>query len=151
MRALFPEDTFTAEPQLPFVCEEKAAASAASQLKTQIVVEGRGRPATGGMKEWAVLGFYEVAALAVVRGRCCPGAEPLTFPDAEPCKLGEALVAVGKAARSGAPKEELAEATKRFDGEVRCLMKVRQTERFGYQPLLGGEASTFEKTTARLE
>jgi hypothetical protein len=150
MRALFPEDTFASEPDLPFVCEESAAATAVTQLKTRIVVEGRGRAATGGMKEWAVLGFYEVAGLSLLRGRCCPSAPPLTVADADPCKLAEAVNAVGEASKPGAPKADLDAAVKQFDGEVRCLMKIQQTKRFGYDPLLGGEASTFAKTTARL-
>lgn len=149
----FPEGTFLATPPLSFVCEETDAVAVATRLKKEVVVAGRGRDATAGMKEWAVLGFYELAALAVMRGRCCAGAPPLTTPEsAEPCgRMEERLGAIAAVSREARSAGDRAAAVKAFDTSVRCLMKFRQTQRFGFAPLLGSEASTFETIAARIE
>lgn len=149
----FPDDTFEGSPpDLSFVCKELEAIEAVSGLKVRLVEAGRGRPATGGMTEWAVMGMYDLAAFAVIRGRCCPGAKTAVPDSPATCEpLVDALDGLARASARGAPPSDLDPAVDRFDGAVRCIMRFRQTAKFGgYQPLLGGEASTFRQIAARL-
>lgn len=149
----FPDDTFEGSPpDLAFVCEEPDVIRAVSDLKVKLVEAGRGRPATGGMTEWAVMGMYDLASFAVIRGRCCPGARTTVLESPATCEpLVDALDGLSRASARGAPAADLEPAVDRFDGAARCIMRFRQTAKYGgYKPLLGGEASTFRQIAARL-
>jgi eukaryotic-like serine/threonine-protein kinase len=153
MRGLFAEGSF-ARPvgaSLDFVCAERDPRKGASLVKEVVVRASQGR-VTDGMREWALLGWYELAAYAALRGRCCPGAEPLELPVTPgSCPdFGDALRAISAAARPEAPEASFAEASAAFDASLRCVLRSRQTKAFGkHKKLAGGEGTAFEKTFAR--
>ena len=152
LTTMFPEDTFAAPPaELAFVCDEKRIVKGASRVKEVVVKAGTGR-VSGGMKEWAVLGHYGVAAFASIRARCCPGSAPLEIPElpstCEP--MAAALDAVGRASVAGASDEAATAATDGFRKSLSCALRGGPKNLFGDHPAPGGgEVTTFRKTLDR--
>ncbi len=153
MSALFAEGSF-ARPvgtSLDFVCAQRDPRKGAPAVREVVVRASQGR-VTDGMREWALLGWYELAAYAAIRGRCCPGAAPLELPVTPgSCPdFGDALRAISAAARPDASAASFAEASAGFDASLRCVLRSRQTKAFGkHKKLAGGEGTAFEKTFAR--
>jgi hypothetical protein len=81
------------------VCSETDPRKGAAAIRSRLVLASGGRP-TDAMREWALLSWYEMAAFAVIRARCCAAAPPLRLPP--PVGLCEsvdrALDALGAAA-----------------------------------------------------
>jgi eukaryotic-like serine/threonine-protein kinase len=153
MHDLFAEGSF-ARPvgkSLDFVCSQRDPRKGAPAVREVVVRASQGR-VTDGMREWALLGWYELAAYAAIRGRCCPDAEPLELPVTPgSCPdLGEALRTISAVARPGAPEASFADASGGFDASLRCVLRSRQTKAFGkHKKLAGGEGTAFQKTFSR--
>lgn len=153
LRELFPPDTFTdGASSLTFVCEEASPVRGAPQVREALVRDGKGK-VTDGMKEWAVLGYFELGAYAVMRGRCCSAdVAPLDLP-ISPGKcppLAEPLGAVAQASRPGTDDRAAKNAIDELDRAIRCITRSKQTKPFGKYPRLsGGEGSTLAKTMKR--
>jgi hypothetical protein len=62
------------------LCVETDTRRGAGQVRAEIIRASQGGPATQAMREWAVLGWYELAALEVLRARCCADPAPVTLP-----------------------------------------------------------------------
>lgn len=151
MKGVFADKTFADEPALEFVCDEANPVKGAARLKEAIVNAGNGKT-TAGMKEWAMLGFYELATYATLRGRCCPG-EP-TFDAPEPPEKCDAmktvLASVAKASKPTASDDDSAAATKAFAESVKCHVRAKFTKSLGGYPApTGGEGTAYEKFLAR--
>ncbi len=115
-------------------------------------MSGSGGRVSGGMKEWGMLGIFELAAVAAMRGHCCPDAPPLDVPAVASCKpFSETLGAIAAAAKPGSPDRALDDAIAGFDEDARCVIRSDQAKAFGdYGPLGGGEGTTLDKTIARI-
>jgi hypothetical protein len=152
LRSMFPEDTFTTEPNdLAFVCEETQAVRGATRVKEIVVKAGDDR-VSGGMKEWAVLGHFGIAAFASMRARCCPDRAPLELPDApKTCEpLADAVRKIEDVSREGAPDTEADAAIKTFRKSLLCVLKSGPKNVLGDHPAPGGgEGTTFQKTLDR--
>ncbi len=152
--SLFSEDTFEGGggDSLAFVCDEPSPVKGAPRVREAVVRAGKGK-VTGGMKEWAVLGFYELAGYAVLRGHCCaadvaPLALPISPGSCPP--LAESLQGVVAASRPGRSKADADQAVDTFDQAVRCITRSKQTKAFGGYPRpSGGEGTTLSKTLTR--
>ena len=72
MRSMFPEDSFSdaSIASVDFVCSETNGLKAAEGIKKALVNAGSAK-ASGGMKEWSVLGFLQPGRQRGIRGRCC--------------------------------------------------------------------------------
>ena len=156
MMPLFAKGTFKrgASPDFGFVCSEADPRRGVAAIKKQVVLAGAKRNVSEGMREWALLGWYELASYSVMRARCCPGAPPLKLPaPPPPCQpLETALDELGAAALvAKTPKDKALEAAvKRYTKEVYCLVRAGGTSLFGYVgPPKGGEVTAFRKTLAR--
>ncbi len=153
MRKLFPADTFQeGAASLTFVCEEPSPVRGAPRVREALVRDSDGK-VTEGMKEWAILGFFELGAYAVLRGRCCPAdVAPLELP-ISPGKcppLAESLGEVAAASQPGADDKALKRAIDHLDRDVRCILRSKQTKPFGSYPRLsGGEGTALSKTMKR--
>jgi hypothetical protein len=81
------------------VCSETDPRRGALAIRSRLVLASGGRP-TDAMREWALLSWYEMAAFAVVRARCCAAPPPVKLPPpvgvCDP--LDHALDALGAAA-----------------------------------------------------
>lgn len=124
----------------------------APRVREALVRDSHGK-VTEGMREWAILGYFELAAYAALRGRCCgPAVPPLELP-VSPGKcpsLSEALDAVAAASQPGVDDEAQKRAIDRLDRDVRCILRSRQTKPFGNYPRLsGGEGTALSKTMQR--
>ncbi len=154
LREMFAADSFTrVEPGLAKICEDKSSAKIARRVK-ELVVNASGGRLTGGMKEWGMLGIFELAAIAAMRGHCCPDAETLVVPEVggSCSKLGDSLMAITSASRPGASASDLTAAVARFDEDARCIIRAAQTKAFGdYGPLGGGEGTTLDETLGRMQ
>lgn len=149
VRAALPPDTFESGwVDLSFVCGEADVVKGARRLREAIVLGGSGRSVTNGMKEWSLLGFFELPTYAVIRDRCCPKAGPPSVP-ASPaiCKptMDDAVFGVMQAARRGeVPAEELA----KVDKAARCILRAQQATGFGQHPKPSGGEGTALRTIA---
>lgn len=152
LRSLFSKDAFVSKvPSLRFVCEATKPKEIASRLRVAIV-DSAGGYVSDSMKEWSQLGFYELAVVATLRGHCCGASTPLELsPAPEGCgELGAALEAVALASRPGAEEAALDAAVERFDGDIRCAIKLKRAASYGYSKVLPGEASVYSKIRARM-
>jgi serine/threonine-protein kinase len=115
-----------------------------------LVVLGGGRGVTDAMREWSTLGWYNMAAFAVLRARCCSSPPPFKTPTTlTRCKFDERLESVGKAAIGGTNAEAEA-AVKEYTDAVHCLARGGTAHLFGQVGYpQGGEATSFKKTFAR--
>ena len=132
--ALFPEGTFQATPQLDFVCTDTDPYRSAQAIRAAVVAAGSGRGATAGKREWARLGWYKMAALAIGRARCC--SQPLAFalpPSLAVCKLDEALATFATAVLDG-DDAAVATANIGFKKATACLKTGGAAAFFGNEP-----------------
>jgi hypothetical protein len=157
MTPLFAKGTFHRgfKPDFSFVCGQTDPRRGAEGLKKQVVLAAAKRSVSDGMREWALLGWYELSSYAVMRARCCPGAPPLKLPPApSPChpvdKVLDDLGAAALAAQ-GPKDKDLHKAVKRYTDEVYCLVRAGGTSLFGHVgPPRGGEETAFRKTLVRV-
>jgi hypothetical protein len=151
--ALFPADTFTATPDFAFLCTETDPRRGAATMKTRVVL-GSTKTLTEGKLEWGTLGWYEMAAFAVIRARCCASPEPLKLPPlAGDCALAERLneLTGAAAAAPSAEDEKLRAAMEGFTKSATCMQRGNAFgDMFPWrdQPGSGAEAA-FRKTVAR--
>ncbi len=152
VRSALPSDTFSSGwVDLSFVCGEADVVKGATRLREAIVLGGTGRPVTAGMKEWALLGFFEFAAYATVRDQCCRGAGPPEVPGSPGiCKptMKDAVFEVMQSARRGpVPTDVLAQV----DKAARCILRAKQATHFGQPPKpSGGEGTALRTIVGRL-
>jgi hypothetical protein len=129
-----PKDTFASAPDFSGVCDITDPRAGADKLRVAVVGSG---PKAGGaseaMKIFARIGWYDMAAFAVVRAGCCPDAKPLELP--EPSKscgdMAEALRSVGQEVVTNHPAEE---PLKKYTAAIHCELNA-------------GRGGLFRKTT----
>ena len=112
-----------------FVCEQTNPLKASGKIKSALVRNGKGL-VTDAMRQWAGLGWYEMAAFAILRADCCPAGEPLAYNFVLACPLDEAINELDGAVRSG-KREPIDAAIKRYSKEARCLDQFGQSRNMG--------------------
>jgi len=150
---LFAPGTFPTPPDLSEVCTGKKVTDIAKHVKAA-VVKASGGHVNDGMQEWAVLGIHEIAAVAAMRGRCCPNADPLDVPKSPgSCPpVGDVLTEIEHASRKGAPDEDIDTVVAHFDSTARCIVRSGDTGAFGgVTSLDGGETTMFQKILHRAQ
>lgn len=147
-----PADTFAGTfTDLTSICAQEDAVQGAQDLRLMIVRAGAGRPVTAGMKEWSLLGMYELPAFAILRGRCC-GKQTVNVPSSpDGCPTTVASALKGLAATDLSSKKAVDQAIEALDRAFRCVQRSGADKRFGgYNALSGGEVTPFRKILARL-
>jgi serine/threonine-protein kinase len=142
--AYMPKGTFATAPDLSGICDEADPRAGADKLRVAIVSAApKGAGPTEAMKIFARIGWYDMAAFAVMRAGCCPEAKPLTLPEpSKTCEaMDEALRAVGQEVVSmHAPDEAL----KKYTAAVQCEVNVGRGPLFRKRERpAGGEESAF--------
>jgi hypothetical protein len=142
--------------RLAFVCDETNPLKGAAAIRAQLVQAARNRGVSDATREWAVLGWYEMAAFSVLRAHCCPSPPPLDLPETSSKRcapldrvLNELTEAV---AASSDPEDPAVEkAARGFTRTVQCVVRVGEASRYGRvgKPD-GGEETAFRKTLARV-
>lgn len=139
-----PKDTFGSAPDFSGFCEQTDPRLGADKLRVAIVSSA---PKTGGPTEaqkiFARIGWYDMAAFAVVRAGCCADAKPLELP--EPSKscdnMAEALRTVGQEVVSNHPADE---PLKKYTAAIHCELNSNRGPTFRKRERpVGGEDSAF--------
>jgi hypothetical protein len=74
-----PKGTFEKAPDMSWVCEQSDPVAGAEKLRVAVINGGKGS-VTDAMKIFSRIGWYDMAAFAVVRAGCCEAAKPLSLP-----------------------------------------------------------------------
>jgi hypothetical protein len=147
---LFPPATLErGQPDLSFICEQPYPRKAVTELQSKISLGQWGTTqATEGMREWAVLGWYELAALSLFRGHCCAATAPLEWTFKLACPLDVAMSALETAARAH-DATAVDAAVQQYTKAATCLARLGQAPNFGQTAVPGPELSTFKKLVDR--
>ncbi|WP_437325781.1 hypothetical protein [Sorangium sp. So ce381] len=140
--------------QLLSVCAEIDPMKGVAALKSHLAQAAGPKGVSDATKEWAVLGWHDMATLATLRARCCHAPPPLQLPPTpEGCApLDEALNELGAAvASASAPGDRtVAKAARRYMRAAQCVARVGAATRYGRKDKPnGGEASAFKKVLSR--
>lgn len=143
-----PTATF-AKKQIPlgFVCEQADPHRGATELKSRIVKAGMG-DVTEGMRFWAGLGWYEMAAFSVLRAHCCASRPPLKYRFPLACPIDQAL----RDLEAAAEKRDAAATKKALDdyrARAICLDRVGQAGSLGQATPPGAGRKHVEKLVER--
>lgn len=145
-----PPKTFATAPDLSFVCSETDPQRGADKLRSAIVSGAPKGQLTDAMKIFARLGWYELAAFAVVRAGCCPEAPPLSIPSlSESCQFNERLRELGEAVVAMKPVEPV---LARYTSSIHCELNLggKPSLRRKERPA-GGEDTAFLELVRKLE
>jgi hypothetical protein len=139
-----PKDSFGKPPDFGWVCDEVDPRTGADKLRVAVVSAApKGGAPTEAMKIFARIGWYDMAAYAVVRAGCCLDAKPLKLPEPSPsCSdMAEALQDIGKEVAAVRSPEE---ALKKYTAAIHCELNAARgaTFRRNQRPA-GGEDSAF--------
>lgn len=147
--SLLAPDTFSEPPELDSICAQPHPFKAFTALKA-VVVGAAGARLTEGAKELAGLGWYELAALATIRAKCCPAPVPLEWPFALACPMDDAVAKLEAALAPDPPDDDaLAAALDGYRTQAICLYKFGQGPNFGRDAMPGAEKAAFDKILAR--
>jgi hypothetical protein len=149
--SLFNPDTFEgASPSFPGLCETANPIKGSKALRGEVVKAGGGnKGVTTGMRELSTMGWYGLAAFAIIRDQCCESPPPFKTPTVLECNLDHRLERLARDVNGGgdrASKRALEQVTKSFH----CLARGGGADFFG-QPGMpsGGELESFLQLYAR--
>lgn len=132
MAQLFAVGTFDGDPpSFEPICRADDPRDGAQTVKTMVVEAGQGRGVTQGMVEWSRLGWYELAAFSILRGRCCDS--ELQLPKGKPfnlCDVGAALEQIHQAARAK-DRHRLGKSVDGYRRAARCVARLALSGLFG--------------------
>lgn len=143
-----PKGAFGKPPDVEFLCTETDPRAGAGKLHSAIVAAAPKGPPTEAMKIFARIGWYDVAAFAVVRAGCCPDAAPLSLPEAK-CGMDATLRQIGEAVIAS---KDVKEPLKAYTDSIHCELNrggahwLRRSERPA-----GGEDTAFLELLKNLE
>jgi hypothetical protein len=144
VRALFPRGSFDyRKPTFAFVCEQADPLKGGTEVRSQLVLGG-GQNVTDGMRLWAGLGWYEMAAYSVLRAHCCANPPELRWNFKLVCTVDQSLAKL-EAAVAKKDKAAVAEAAEGYLGDARCLSQFGQGRNFGQAAPPGAGRASFEK------
>jgi hypothetical protein len=148
---LFPEDTFAErQPDFAFVCTDPHPRHAITEVQAQVVLgRGNARAMTDGMREWATLAWYQLAAYSVFRGACCESPVEIQWAFALACPLDEAMTQLQRAV-SAKDADGIKNGVERYTQEARCVTKLGQASNFGQSTLPGAGVVSLETLLTRL-
>jgi hypothetical protein len=149
--SLFPRDSFDRSPDFSALCSETDPLKASGVIKKELV---RARHTiSDGMREWALLGWYELPTASLVRSRCCPSPAPFEYPETKSCKpMAEVLAPLDRAAASTSDPADKAvrDAVDAYTHEVYCIVRSGIAHRFGRKDKPeGGEGTAFMQFLGR--
>jgi hypothetical protein len=117
-----PKGTFDKAPDMSWVCDETDPRSGAEKLRVSLINGAKGTT-TDAMKIFARIGWYDMAAFAVVRAGCCENAKPLTLPapSAGCSAMDEALHEVGSSVVAARSYDD---SLKKYTAAIHCEMNA---------------------------
>lgn len=125
-----PKGAFGKAPDLSWLCTETDPNKGATQLRVAVVGSAPKGAVTDAMKLFSKLGWYDMAAYAVVRAGCCEEPKPLITP--EPGKdctsLADSLRDLAKEVIANRSYEE---ASKHYTDTVQCEVSHGHSSSYG--------------------
>lgn len=116
MTPYFPKGSFSRPLKRRFPCRELDANEVERAIKLALS-DGGGGELTAAARQWSQLGWYRLAAMTLLRSRCCESAPPLSTPPLlRTCELDPALAALAVAEGDDA----LARALDAYNEATRC-------------------------------
>ncbi|HWA74235.1 MAG TPA: hypothetical protein VG937_17950 [Polyangiaceae bacterium] len=118
-----PKGAFGKSPDLAFLCAESDPNKGAQGLRVAIVGNAPKGTLTDAMKLSSRLGWYDMAAFAVIRAGCCEDPKPLVTPEASKgCdSLSESLQEIAKAVIANRSYEE---PFKKYSAAIHCELNL---------------------------
>ena len=150
MVGYLPKNTFGSAPDFSGLCEMTDPRQGADKLRVAVVGSApKSAGATEAMKIFSRIGWYDMAAFAVVRAGCCPDAKPLELPEASrSCgDMAEALRSVGQeVVANHSPEEPL----KKYTAAIQCELNVGRGPLFrkAERPASGEDSAFLELVKA---
>ncbi|HEY3256056.1 MAG TPA: hypothetical protein VGJ91_18985 [Polyangiaceae bacterium] len=137
-----PKGTFDKAPDMSWVCEESDPRTGAEKLRVAVINGGKGN-VSDAMKIFARIGWYDMAAFAVVRAGCCENAKPLSLPPpSNGCTaMDDSLREIGSSVVASRSYDE---PMKAYTAAIHCEVNAGKGSalRHGSHPA-GGEDSAF--------
>ncbi len=146
-----PQNAFGKTPDLGWICAETDPREGAGKLRTAIVTSAPHGNVTDAMKLFSKLGWYDMAAYAVIRSGCCNDAKPLELPKPSTgCpSMAEALSQLGRTVVAGQPH---AAQLAGYNKAIQCEVKAHRAAQYRHKgPPEGGEQTTFEDYVKTLQ
>lgn len=139
-----PKNSFGSAPDFSGICEQADPRAGADKLRVAVVASApKGAAPTDAQKIFGRIGWYDMAAFAVVRAGCCPDAKPLELPEPSgSCgNMAEALREVGQEVVANHSAEE---PLKKYTAAIHCELSAGRGQLFrkAERPA-GGEDSAF--------
>jgi hypothetical protein len=148
--SLLPAGAFErGRPNVAFVCEERYPRKAVTRLQAQISLGQFGTDtATDAMRDWASLGWYELAALSLFRGYCCKSPPTLLWTFRLLCPLDKAMGRIEASVARG-DNRGLQGGLTEYSYAAQCLTKKGQAANFGQSEMPGAGLSSLRKMLDR--
>jgi hypothetical protein len=139
-----------AKPDLSFVCTDPFPLRGVTRVQSQVALGRWGKGGMSeGMREWATLGWYQIAAYAVFRGHCCASAPPYEWTFDLNCPLDAALLEIERVARVK-DTAAMRPAMEQFNLQASCLTRLGQAPLFGQTRLPAAGADMLDRLVARM-
>jgi len=144
-----PKGAFSKAPDVDWLCSETDPRTGGEKLHGAVVSGAPKGQTTDAMKIFSRIGWYDMAAFAMVRAGCCADAKPIALPDARSeCSMDAALREVGDAVVS---TRDVQEPLKKYTESIHCELNqggkgLRRTARPA-----GGEDTAFLDLVKKLE
>ncbi len=151
--SMFPPESFPPSADFTFVCAQPDPLKGAADVRARLVSARKHE--SEGMQEWAFLGWYELAAFSVMRGRCCASPPPLKMAEVpkscEPVPEVFASIDRAVAKATSASDDDLQKAVDAYTHDVYCIVRTGIAARFGrVDRPQGGEDTAFKRFLERV-
>jgi hypothetical protein len=151
---LFAENTFVDPPtRLNTICQIGDPRKGGEIIRTEVILAGERRVLSDGMREWAILGWYEMPAFGMLQEACCPSHPELDIPiTMPPCEIEGPLNDLIKIATSpDSDDAKVKAAVKAYTREAKCIARAGASDSYGRKTgPQGGEDVAFKKTLDRV-
>ncbi|WP_438016464.1 hypothetical protein WMF18_37495 [Sorangium sp. So ce315] len=140
--------------QMSFICAEVDPTKGVAALKSHLAQAAGPEGISEATKEWGALRWFDMAALATLRARCCDAPPPLDLPHTpEGCPpLDAALNDLAAAVASASTPDDraLAKATRQYTRAVQCVVRIGAASHYGRKSNpTRGEARAFKTVLSR--
>jgi hypothetical protein len=144
-----PKGAFSKAPDVDWLCSVTDPRTGGEKLHGAVVSGAPKGQTTDAMKIFSRIGWYDMAAFAVVRAGCCADAKPIALPEARSeCSMDTALREVGDAVVAA---RDVQEPLKKYTESIHCELNhgAKGLRRSGRPE--GGEDTAFLDLVKKLD